>query len=240
MTPIGSAQLLSVWEAGVRRHPIDRALLLFALASPDRNPDELADAPLGERNAAIMALREACFGGQLSAWVDCQHCGERMEFELQSSMLPPRPTNSVEEIIVDGLRFTAPTSRHLALASGYSDADCAAMSLIQQCILDENEIVFLPTMPASKLDEIMAQVGEAIDKADPWAELSLDLSCPACGQNFSASFDIGDFFWDELDSHARQLLDDIHSLASVYGWSESDILSLGDTRRAVYLDRVRS
>lgn len=236
MPALSPARLLAIWESGVRRHPIDRALLLFALAAPQRNPDDLADAPLGERNAAIMALREACFGGQLRAWVDCPDCGERMEFELHPSMLPPRPRRLVDEIVVGEVRFTPPTSRHLAAATRCGHPEKAAMALLRQCMLDEPEAATDPI----RLAALMEAAGAAIDAADPWAELSLDLSCPNCGQSVSASFDIAAYLWDELETHAQRLLNDVHTLACAYGWTEPDILALSDSRRAAYLDRVRA
>jgi hypothetical protein len=236
MLALTPARLLAIWESGARRHPIDRALLLFAMAVPHRNPDELVDAPLSERNAAIMALRESYFGSQLSAWVDCPGCGERMEFELHPSMLPPQPSPSVDEITVGEVRFKRPTSRHLAAAARCDHPDEAAMTLLRQCVIDETEDKVEP----KRLAALMEAAGAAIDDADPWAELSLDLPCPSCGQEVSASFDIAAYLWDELDSLAQRLLNDIHTLACTYGWTEPDILALSDSRRAAYLDRVRA
>ncbi|QID17623.1 hypothetical protein G3580_08180 [Nitrogeniibacter mangrovi] len=231
MLALSPARLLAIWESGVRRHPIDRALLLFALAEPARDPDTLADAPLGVRNAAIMALREACFGSPLPSWADCPACGERMEFELASSMLPPRPETPVDEIRIGDLRLTLPTSRHLLLALDADDAEDAAQRLLHACLLD-------PADDPASMADLLDAAGEAIDAADPWADLSLALSCPACGAPVSASLDIAAYLWDELDRHTQALLDDVHTLAGAYGWSEGEILALSDTRRAAYLERV--
>ena len=79
-----------------------------------------------------------------------------------------------------------------------------------------------------------------MDAADPWAELTLGIRCPACGHEDGAAFDIAAYLWEEIDSHARQLLDDIHTLATAYGWTEPDILALSDARRAAYLARVHA
>ncbi len=236
MTAFDPARLLAVWEAGARRHPIDRALLLFALAAPQRDPDALADAPLGERNAAIMGLREACFGGPLQSWVDCPACGERMEFDIHPAMLPPPPAQPLEAITVGDLRFAPPTSRRLAKALDAGRPEDAALNLLRDCVLDDAAV---PDAP-DELAQLMDAAGAAIDAADPWAELTLALPCPACGTRVDASFDVAAYFWDELSTHAQRLLDDIHVLASAYGWTEPEILALGDTRRAAYLDRVRA
>ncbi|MCB1910013.1 MAG: hypothetical protein KDH15_21840 [Rhodocyclaceae bacterium] len=221
---------LAVWEAGARRHPLDRALLLFALASPDTPVAELADAPLGERNAALMALRSACFGGRLSGWCGCPACGERMSVALTSGDLPPPPAAD-GPVVVDGHGFARPTSRHLAMLAGIDDPDAAADALLAACALH----------PAALPDDRTAlrrAVAVALDEADPWADLSLDLVCPACGDQQATALDIAALLWEELDAYAGRLLDDVHQLAWAYGWTEAEILALGEARRAAYLART--
>ena len=47
--------------------------------------------------------------------------------------------------------------------------------------------------------------------------------------------DIGSFVWAEIESRARRVLGEVHALASAYGWSEAETLSLSAVRRASYL-----
>ena len=87
MTRMDAHSLLACWEHGRRRHPLDRALLLFAAAAPHVDPETLADRPLGERNAALLRLRQSLFGDALKSCVDCPECGEQLEFTLSASSL---------------------------------------------------------------------------------------------------------------------------------------------------------
>ncbi|MDO9598370.1 MAG: hypothetical protein Q7J47_11685 [Azoarcus sp.] len=235
MPALTPEHLLTVWEQSARRHPIDRALLLFAIAAPHTPPDTLADQPLGVRNAALMALRRDSFGARLDAWADCAACGERLEFVLDSGQLPPAPTDAQLPLEIGGHRFRRPTSRNLARLAGATDADAAARQLLHDCAESAAD---LPRDPVA-LRELLDAVDAAMDAADPWADLTLGIRCPACGHEDEAVFDIGAYLWDEIDSHARRLLDDIHTLALAYGWTEPEILALSDTRRAAYLDRVQ-
>ena len=131
MAALGPESLLSVWEQTARRHPIDRALLLFAVAAPHTPPNTLADVPLGVRNAALMELRRNSFGARLDAWVDCTACGERLELALDSAQLPPIPANSHTPLEVAGHRFHRPTSRHMARLTNAGDPDTAARQLLR-------------------------------------------------------------------------------------------------------------
>lgn len=233
MAALNPSQLLALWEHGARRHPLDRALLLFALAAPDTPPEALADAPLGTCNAALMRLRWETFGNRLPVWTDCPCCGERMAFELDPAQLPPMtpPPTSIE---VAGQRFHCPASRHLAEIAGSTDADQAAYRLLVACA---ESAAALPG-DEQALRGLGEAVETALEAADPWADLSLLFHCPGCGHTGEACFDIAGYLWEEIDCQARQLLDEVHLLAQAYGWSEPEILALSDARRAAYLTRV--
>lgn len=232
MSALDPATLLSVWEHGLARHPLDRALLLLTLASPDTPADALADVPLGQRNQRLARLREQLFGAALELVVDCPACGSRMEFPLLPAALPPAK-HATGPIEVGGLHFHLPTTRHLAWISELGDAHEGARALLRACATTPE------ALPADEqLDALLARVEARLDEADPWAELSIALTCPVCGHPDSVLFDPGTVLWDALDSEARRLLDEVHLLASRYGWSEAEILSLSGARRHAYLARV--
>ena len=233
MTSLTAAQFLELWDHGSRCHPLDRSLLLFALAAPELPVETLADLPLGECNAALMRLRWATFGNRLPVWMDCPHCGERLEFELDPRQLPPMtpPSTGIE---VAGQRFRCPVNRDLFDVAASADIDQAARRLLIGCAdpgsaLPDDE---------QALQDLLATVETALEAADPWADLSLAFQCPACERNATACFDITRYLWEEIEGHARQLLDDVHQLAQAYGWSEPEILALSETRRSAYLARV--
>ena len=232
MSKPNADMLLFAWECGRNRHPLDRALLLYSIAAPGGDPEDLADRHLGQRNAALLRLRESMFGDVLSSCVDCPHCDERLEFGVSAAALRSQPAADTAHVEVDGLRFRLPTTRDLAQITGEGDAEIAAqrlaLSLVEanQAANKDAVAVLIPRMAA------------ALEQADPRIDCALDLNCPACGQAWTASFDIAGFLWEEIDARARRLLDEVHVLARTYGWPEREILSLSETRRAAYLERA--
>jgi hypothetical protein len=76
--------------------------------------------------------------------------------------------------------------------------------------------------------------------ADPLAEILLSFDCPNCGACFQESLDLASFLWAEVEDRARRMLREVHALASAYGWSEAQILSLGPARREIYLEMVQA
>jgi hypothetical protein len=224
--------LLFAWECGRNRHPLDRALLLYSIAAPEGDPDGLADRHLGQRNAALLRLRESMFGDALGSCVDCPQCGERLEFGLSTSALRSQPAGATAHVEVSGLRFRLPTTRDLAQIAGEGDAETAAQRLALS-LVEANQAADKDTVVS-----LIPRLAAALEQADPRIDCALDLNCPACGQAWTASFDIAGFLWEEIDARAQRLLDEVHVLARTYGWPEREILSLTEERRAAYLERV--
>ena len=235
MRPLSPELLLRAWEHGRRRHPVDRAVMLHALAEPGLDPDRLPDAPLGDRNAAILRLREATFGVSMRAFLDCPRCSERLELDTDTATLLSASAESGAPVEVDGLRFRPPTSRDLVDILGESETETARLRLLRLCLVGDIEGID-PALLASLGD----RVEDALEETDPLADLNLDFECESCGHNWQAPLDIAAFLWDEIDAHARRLLDEIHLLARAYGWSETEILALPEARRSAYIERVTS
>jgi hypothetical protein len=232
MRPPTTTTLLRAWELGRNRQALDRALLLYAIAAPEADADTLADRPLGQRNTALVRLSQLMFGDSCGACVDCPACGERLEFALEPSALIARSGTGSSHVEVDGLRFRLPTTRDLARIAQDADADTATERLLLSLVEPR------PAGGDEGLRSIAARVATAIEAADPCVDFALDLTCPACREEWTTSFDIAAYVWEEIDATARRLLDEVHVLARAYGWSEGEILDLSDARRAAYLDRV--
>jgi hypothetical protein len=51
-------------------------------------------------------------------------------------------------------------------------------------------------------------------------------------------FDVAEFLWREIDAWAKRVLEEVHTLASAYGWAQGEILSLSAARRRRYVSMV--
>jgi hypothetical protein len=235
MLPLGPSDLLALWERGRGRHAIDRALLLFAAACPELDSDRLADLSLGQRNAALVRLRQCTFGSEIPAYVDCPSCGERMELAIQLDTFLPRQKEAFTDgqFEADGFRFRLPTSRDLAALLDHADAESAAAHLLERCCLARPNNALAPS-----LHDLLENIETKLEALDPSANIELSLVCASCHHAWAAPFDIASLLWDEVEARARALLAAVHALARAYGWSEREVLALGEQRRSTYLDMV--
>ncbi len=239
MQALDGQQLVRAWEVGRGRHPVERALTLLAAATPEADSAEFAHWPLGRRDAALLAVREATLGPSMDVHAHCPACAEEIEFSLNSADIVTRHTLDAAAPMLDmddgngrRWRFRVPTSADLLAAAPAGSVSDARDLLVRRCLVSG---------PAAGIDppeDVLAALPERMAEADPDAEVLLDLSCPACGHGWQADLDVAAFFWTEVDGEARRLLRDVHVLAGAYGWREADILAMNPARRGIYLEMV--
>jgi hypothetical protein len=249
MRALSAAELLEVWEQGIDQTPVQRAMALLSPACPERSPDALARLSIGQRDADLLTLRERTFGSRLLSLATCPVCGKRLELtfdvaDIQSPSLSQGGGGGESHadplsLPVDGygVQFRLPNSLDLEAVAGCGDASAVRQALLQRCLLSVRHgdgEVDGERLPAAVEEAVV----EAMARADPQADVVLDLSCPACDHRWQAMFDIASFFWTELDAWARRTLREVHLLASAYGWREAEILALSPWRRQVYLEMV--
>ncbi|RVU28507.1 hypothetical protein EOT10_01055 [Streptomyces antnestii] len=246
MTVTQAGDLLATWEAGIGRDGPGRALLLHRAARPELAGDSeaLLALPVGAGEADLFALRRTLFGERMQVRVDCTACGADMEFDLDAgefarSLRPPdQPVVRLTEGGLD-IAFRVPTVADLSAAARHPDAalsaDGARRALLDRCVVSaerDGDAVSVDALPPS----VQRKIAEAAEAVDPAADVTLSINCPECEAATRAELDIASYLWTELDAWARDVLLDVHLLATAYGWTEPDILALSPLRRRYYLE----
>lgn len=234
---------MTVWEHGVSQRPSQRALSLLAVACADEAPPgQLARLSLGQRDERLLNLRERTFGPRLAAVSACPACSQVLEFTVNTADIRIAPASQPSETIALAyagyeLQFRLPDTLDLATMSPGADRQTNSQHLLRRCVTSARRAG--AEIPAEDLPpEVVAAVSERMAEADPQADVQLDLACPQCEHRWHSPFDIVSFFWSEIHALALRLLNDVHALASAYGWSEAAILALAPARRQAYLDLI--
>jgi hypothetical protein len=242
MDRISAADLLEAWERGRHSSPGERGLLLLALANPEAPGEALATWSVGQRDAALLAMRERIFGPQLKGLASCPQCGEALEMQfavadILASARPDQPATLC--LAMEGCRvtFRLPNAGDVAALAGAKGQPEPGRWLLERCIIEawrEDAPCAVVNLP----DKLLEAMTAAMAEADPQAEVELLLRCLMCGNQWLAPFDVVSFLWREIDAWAARVLREVHQLASVYGWSERDILALSPWRRRYYLELI--
>lgn len=223
-------ELLRVWEAGAYASHTRRGILLMGAALPLLPREALLGSSIGHRDAWLLNLREALFGSRIECLTSCPRCGEQVEIDFQTTDIRADHAEPQHQCDIGAARFRLPTNADLLAIEGLRDAAAAEQALLQRCRLDDTGA------PGPLAAGVAEAAILAMSRADPQAEVLLELACPACGHDITALFDIVAHLWSELDHWAGGMLRKVHALASRYGWSEDSILAMSGARRAAYLD----
>lgn len=248
MRALSTAELLTVWERGTSQPPTHRAISLLAPVCADAPPHELAQLPIGRRDAHLLTLREQTFGPRLLSLSECPKCGARIELEFDVADIRAESEIGAAEIAVPitlrrnnfAVTFRLPNTLDLAAAAEAGNSSGARQRLVERCVLSALNAKGDEIPPIALPEELLTAVAARMSEADPQADVQLAIACPECHHHWNAPFDIAGFFWTELQACAQRLLGEIHELASAYGWREADIQNLSAARRQAYLELVRA
>jgi len=260
MAPLAPAELLSVWEHAYGRAPLERALVFLSGAFPGQSLDELLQWPLGYRDRQIARLRQGQFGRIVRSVSECPRCGEAVEFEmdLQQCFSQHAAIPAPMDLVVGGnCRLTVRPLRTADLVQLRLRDRAAPRRLLERCLVvsgdsaepaarraepleTANDEADLPDADrfASLSAEDWSAISRTLEEIDPEARIEVALACPACAAEWNGTFDIAAIFWAELNAWARRTLQEVHAIASRYGWSEREILRLSPWRRRIYLGLV--
>lgn len=241
---LNAAGLFTVWERGLSQAPVQRALMLLAMAWPERSVDEWAQTIIGERDEHLLRLRDEVFGSKVEAITACAACGERLAISFTTESMRAKPAqpkvkDSRFALKADGFEvsYRLPNSADL-IAVLESDQSDNRNILLKRCVDASKKNKSID--PARLPERIVQLISESMSDADPQADLRIELKCPACRHERSIVFDILSYLWSEIDDWARRLLNEIHVLASSYGWSEAEIISLSARRRNLYMQMIEA
>jgi hypothetical protein len=241
MKRIDGLEALGIWERCIGLSPAAAMLLWLSASYPEISAEQLPRLTIGERDTLLLDLQERLFGPQLEGVATCPHCGERLEFSMTVSDMRAGPartdltslgSSSTQRMVLGDyqVEFRVPT---IADTQNVTSLE----QLLERCVIQVTHLGV-----SQKAGELPQPAVEAISQqmalADPQADVQLALTCPACRQAWSVAFDIASFLWDEINSWAQRTLVEIHQLASAYGWSEAEILSVSPTRRQIYLTMI--
>jgi hypothetical protein len=214
------------------------ACLRDAEGHPPREED-LLDATLAWRLAALAAVTAASQGSRLAAVARCpgKDCGAAIDFELDlPALLATDAGRRVAGRIPLGggsseVALRLPTGRDQAGWRREPPPDPASMALSLDMEIDGR--------PAQDdrwmTEEFLEALGGLLESADPLTSLQARAECSGCGAVRDLDLDLETLLLRRLEAEQKYLLRQVHALAAAYHWPEAEILALPPGRRNRYL-----
>lgn len=185
-----------------------------------------------DRDRLLAAVYRRHFGDHVSGSARCARCGEDFEIGFELSALQTSLTDAAEGVtgpdaerlyqLADGRRFRLPTAADERAVRGL-DPHEAEVALLQRCVVE-----------GSGGDDPQT-VQAAMEAVGPTLDLELEGRCPACDTAREVRFDIQAHLLSALAFERRWLTREVHCIASAYGWSLREIMSLPRSDRRAYV-----
>src|SRR5271157_5389896 len=202
---------------------------------PDDTGEKFSAAELtaSDRDLVLAQVYRRAFGDRISSTLTCAGCSKPFDLhfslqELAGTLLGRNRRASWKHL--GGRRFEAPKIGRFRLPVGQDELDAAGLEpraaealLFGRCAEGRR-----PRGGAKALQEML-------DEVAPLMDLDLSAPCPECGHAQAVQFDIQGYLLGAIMAERRQLSLEIHTLASAYGWSLDEVLSLprGERRQLV-------
>lgn len=190
-------------------------------------PGGAAALTLTDRDVLLAGVYHATFGPTVQSTAHCEGCGSLFDLdfrldELSASVGSSAGTSGAARA-PDGV-FTLPDGRRFRLPTGEDELavqdlppDEARSELASRCLLGD----------AAPADDVLA----AMEAEGGVMDLDTEARCPECGRAQDVHFAIQSYLLRALFAERGSLLREIHALATVYGWSLSEILRLPRSER---------
>jgi hypothetical protein len=190
---------------------------------------------LTDFEAALVALRCHLLGPEASSEASCPACGERVELgfsfdSLAEAAQPRRMAGATWEAgggggEIDGVRFRLPTAADACACEGRPDAPARLLELCAGHLADRR---------------LRRRVERAMSGFAPLLSRIVAAPCAGCSAILRTLIHVPTFVVSEIAWGARAVFEEVHLLASAYGWREADILALPRARRRRYAARLRA
>jgi hypothetical protein len=212
---------------------------------------------IADRYYLVLKLREATFGAQVQATVQCpwEACGEKVDIDFSLHDIPVRESAEkgllytrelAPEAALSGAQgeqyrevvFRLPNGEDQeAIASVVEENEAQALALLlTRCIRrlgplhDPGPAVIHRLSPLAR-----AEITRYMEEAAPQVDLTLAAHCPECEREFAVPFDLLGFFLGECKTSRELLYREVHYLAYHYHWSEQEIMALPREKRRKYI-----
>jgi hypothetical protein len=188
---------------------------------------------LGSRIAALLRLVVATNGRatlDLSARCTRPACGSSFEFELPIDRHTSGSAKPIEITLGDGrlVRLRLPNGADLRDWRACIDPARPDALAMLETLRIQGEI----------RDADIAAIDAALGEHDPLVDFSIRGSCPACHADMEMPIDLEQLALASLRVAQRELLREVHALASHYGWTEAEALAIPQRRRAEYRELI--
>jgi hypothetical protein len=184
-----------------------------------------------DRDRLLARIQGLTYGNRITSSAHCPGCGNLFDLSFELSALVAQVDSQREPLAMpqDDGTFRTTRGSHFRLPD--SEMELAARGpreLMASCLMSR---------AAGDTDE---DIEAAMEAVAPLIDVDLDAGCPECGKHQQVRFNIQSYLLEALLRERRTLFFEIHSLASAYGWTLTELFSLRRSERRLLVELVET
>jgi hypothetical protein len=200
--------------------------LLDRLVEPQVATGELAAS---DRDRLLAALHRSLWGDRIVSSLECAGCGAMYDLSFELSGLEDSLEAGREASRAAGARrIEDKDGRAYRLPSAQDEEDAATRGR------DAGRAMLAASI-ADGLDPDALDM--RLEALAPILDVDLDAPCAECGHPAMLRFDIQTFTLQRLLDEREAMVEEVHKLATAYGWSLGEILELQRSLRRRFAER---
>jgi hypothetical protein len=201
-------------------------------------PGAAATLTPADRDRLLAAVYARTYQERITGTTTCQNCNNLfdMDFNLSALLATLQPEDEPALAKKNGQgTYELPDGRHFRLPTGEDEfavrhlsAEEAARELLRRCVIKGD-----PTADPATVQAAMKAVAPVLD-------LELDAQCPECEASQTIHFDIQSYLLSALKAEQPRLAQEVHRVATAYGWGLNEILGLARSQRRAYVTLIEA
>ena len=210
------------------------ALLNGLIAGDKDHKLNAAKISTPDRDRILAYLYISIYGPKVESTITCDKCKEPFDLDFFLTDLlghyqqyPELQQKDSTYRIESGGVFRFPNGEDELLLNDVPQS-VAENFLISRCLIKGD-----PEKDSAEVQTRMAEIA-------PILNIEMQATCPECGHEHLVQFDIQSFLLTKLKQQRPQLIQEIHSIAMNYHWSQKSILALPRNLRKQYAALIES
>lgn len=191
-----------------------------------------------DRDRLLATVYKQTFGTLIDSTITCQACAQPFDINFSLDALiahhqsETKPTTAKR---LDDGTFRLDDSCRFRLPSGEDE-----LAILQVTPNQAEEMLLRRCLLEGELAAYGAQIQEEMEKLAPVLQTDMQAVCPECNRQQTLHFDVQSFLLTRLQKSRRQVVGQVHRLATTYRWSHREILDLPRRLRHMYVSFIES
>lgn len=201
--------------------------------SPDKPVVAAEKIVISDRDYLLSGIYIHTYGPRIQSVLKCYKCSSPFDVDFSLDELVSSIRDVAHDTPPDEKGYYSDDEFRFRLPDGEDELAVAGMP-----IMDAEKGILERCTTASYSVAMEKRVQSLMKSVAPLLFSEMKLSCPECGGQQAVTFDMQAFLLSRMKNERKRVAAEIHSIATAYHWSHSEILEIPRKLRRMYAGMI--